>query len=254
MPAWPRSCVTAAAPCRESMSRRQRNLRVRSSTKPRGIVSGPDFVPLSGSDHAVSIARSVNASSSHGRPAGCRAPRPQRRPVAADRCSNGQAVHMSGAHRPLPPLAGRARGWRSRDTSRTVRAPLPHHSTACRSDRPSSADHCLQRIPGAPLRVADRSVAFIERGQHGDRKNFEPAFPVGTFLTQYRLGIQRRPTRRLPHRLMTRHSTSPRKRASPDPSHRPGIEWSCQTIWSCFTYPRPISRSAVPHTPCTAGK
>jgi hypothetical protein len=138
MPAWPRSCVTAAAPCREPMSQRQRNLRGRSSTKPRGIVSGPDFVPLSGSDHAVSIARSVNASSSHGRPAGCRAARPHRRPGwPPDRCSNGQAVHVSGAHRPLPPGGSRA-SCRSRDTSRTVRAPLPHHSTACRSDRPSS--------------------------------------------------------------------------------------------------------------------
>jgi hypothetical protein len=88
-------------------------------------VSGPDFVPLSGSDHAVSIARSVNASSSHGRPAGCRAPRPQRRPGwPPDRCSNGQAVHVSGAHRPLPPGGSRA-SCRSRDTSRTVRAPLP---------------------------------------------------------------------------------------------------------------------------------
>jgi hypothetical protein len=58
--------------------------------------------------------------------------------------------------------------------------------------------------------VADRSVAFTERGQQGDRKTFEPAFPVGAFLAQYRLGIQRRPPHRLPHRLMTRHSTSTR--------------------------------------------
>ena len=102
-------------------------------------MSGPDFVPLSGSDHAVSIARSVNASSSHGRPAGCRAPRPHRRPGwPPDRCSNGQAVHVSGAHRPLPP-GGSCASWRSRVTSRTVRAPLPHHATASRSDRPSSS-------------------------------------------------------------------------------------------------------------------
>jgi hypothetical protein len=170
----------------------------------------PGFEPLSGSDHAVSIARSVNASSSHGGPAGCRAPRPQRRPGwPPDRCSNGQAVHVSGAHRPLPPGASCASG-RSRDTSPTERAPLPHHSTACRGDRPSSTGHCLQRSPGAPLRVADRSIAFTECGQQGDRKTFEPAFPIGTFLAQYRLGIQCRPPRRLPHRLMTRYSTSPR--------------------------------------------
>jgi hypothetical protein len=138
MAAWPRSCVPRAPPCRESVSQRQRSLRVRSSTKPRGIVSGPDFVPLSGSGHAVSIARSVNASSFHG-PAGCRAPRPQRRPGwPPDRCSNGQAVHVSGAHRPLP-HGGSCGSWRGRDTSRTVRAQLPHQSTACRSDRRSSA-------------------------------------------------------------------------------------------------------------------
>jgi hypothetical protein len=138
MPAWPRTCVTGAAPCRLSMSRRQRSLRVRSSTKSRGIVSGPDFVPLSGSDHAVSIARSVNASSSHGSPAGCRTQRPQRRPGwPPDRCSNGQAVHVSGAHRPLPPGGSRA-SCRSQDTSRTVRAPLPPPLNRL-PQRPSSA-------------------------------------------------------------------------------------------------------------------
>ena len=138
-----------------------RSLRVRSST-PRGIVSGLDFVPLTGSDHAVSIARSVNASSSHGRPAGCRAPRPQRRPGSPpDRCSNGQAVHVSGAHRPLAP-GGSCASWRSRDTSRTVRAPLPHHSTASRSDRPSSAVIVCSASPArlsvrGPLRRVHRA-------------------------------------------------------------------------------------------------
>jgi hypothetical protein len=48
--------------------------------------------------------------------------------------------------------------------------------------------HCPQRLPCPPLRVADRGVAFTERGQHRDRQTFEPAFPVGTFLAQYRLG------------------------------------------------------------------
>jgi hypothetical protein len=94
---------------------------------------------------------------------------------------------VSGAHRPLPP-GGSCASWRSPDTSRTVRAALPHHSTASRSDRPSSAVIVCSASPGAPLRVADRSVAFTERGQHGDRKTIEPAFPVGTFLAQHRLG------------------------------------------------------------------
>jgi len=181
-----------------------RSLRVRSSTKPRGIVSGLDFVPLSGSDHAVSIARSVNASSSRGRPAGCRAPRPQRRPGSPpDRCSNGQAVHVSGAHRPLPP-GGSCASWRSRDTSRTVRAPLPHHSTASRSDRPSSA---VIVCSASPARLSVRGpLRRVHRARSARRPpDFEPAFPVGPFSAQYRLGIQRPPPRRLPHRLLTHH-------------------------------------------------
>jgi hypothetical protein len=95
---------------------------------------------------------------------------------------------VSGAHRPLP-LGGSSASWRSRDTSRTIRAPLPHHSTACCSDQALLCSHCLERIPGAPLRAADRSVAFTEHGQHGDRQSFEPAFPVGPFSAQYRVGV-----------------------------------------------------------------
>jgi hypothetical protein len=50
-----------------------RSLRVRSST-PRGIVSGLDFVPLTGSDHAVSIARSRPYQQPERRPSGPSAP------------------------------------------------------------------------------------------------------------------------------------------------------------------------------------
>jgi hypothetical protein len=49
--------------------------------------------------------------------------------------------------------------------------------------------HRPQSLPSPPLSVPDESVAFTERGQHCDRQSFEPAFPVGTFFTQYRLGI-----------------------------------------------------------------
>jgi len=49
--------------------------------------------------------------------------------------------------------------------------------------------HRLQRLPGTPFRVADRPVAFTERGQHIDRQTLEPSFPVGPFFAQYRLGI-----------------------------------------------------------------
>jgi hypothetical protein len=44
-------------------------------------------------------------------------------------------------------------------------------------------------LSGAPLSVPDQSSAFTERGQHGDRQTLKPAFPVGPFFTQYRLGI-----------------------------------------------------------------
>jgi hypothetical protein len=58
--------------------------------------------------------------------------------------------------------------------------------------------------------VLDRSVAFTDCGQHGDRQTFEPAFPVYPFFAQHRLSIQCRPTRRLPDRLLTHHiSPSP---------------------------------------------
>jgi hypothetical protein len=51
--------------------------------------------------------------------------------------------------------------------------------------------HRQQRAAaGAPLRVPDCSVAFTERSQHRDRQSFEPAFPVGPFFPEDRLGIQ----------------------------------------------------------------
>jgi hypothetical protein len=44
-------------------------------------------------------------------------------------------------------------------------------------------------LPSALLSVPDESIAFTERGQHRDRQTLEPAFPVGAFLAQDRLGI-----------------------------------------------------------------
>jgi hypothetical protein len=49
--------------------------------------------------------------------------------------------------------------------------------------------HCPQRLRRAQLSRPDESIAFTKRCQHGDRQDFEPAFPVGTFFAQYRLGI-----------------------------------------------------------------
>ncbi len=64
-------------------------------------------------------------------------------------------------------------------------APLerfPHRQTLIVSHRPQS-------VPSPPLSIPDQSIAFSKRGQHRDRQSFEPAFPVGPFFTQYRLGI-----------------------------------------------------------------
>ena len=49
--------------------------------------------------------------------------------------------------------------------------------------------HRPQRLPSALLSVPDQSIAFAKRGQHRDRQTLKPAFPIGTFFAQYRLGI-----------------------------------------------------------------
>jgi hypothetical protein len=76
----------------------------------------------------------------------------------------------------------------------------------------------------------------------------EPAFPIGTLFAQHRLAIQRRPACCLPHRLLTRHSTSPRYGSSRDPRHRRGVEQSPATISSCFAYPHRF-QDPMCHTP-----
>jgi hypothetical protein len=49
--------------------------------------------------------------------------------------------------------------------------------------------HRPQRLASAPLSVPDEGIAFAKRGQHRDCQSFEPAFSVGSFFAQYRLGI-----------------------------------------------------------------
>jgi len=49
--------------------------------------------------------------------------------------------------------------------------------------------HCPHRLRSAPLSVPNQSIAFTQRRQHHHRQSFEPAFPIGPFFTQYRLGI-----------------------------------------------------------------
>jgi hypothetical protein len=44
-------------------------------------------------------------------------------------------------------------------------------------------------LPSAPLSVPDESITLSKRGQHGERQAFEPAFSVGPFFAQCRLGI-----------------------------------------------------------------
>jgi hypothetical protein len=64
---------------------------------------------------------------------------------------------------------------RNRMTSRAV-TPLPHQSTASRTDSPS----CHQRLPGTPFRAPDCSVAFTKCCQHSHRQTLKPAIPAGT--------------------------------------------------------------------------
>jgi hypothetical protein len=106
----------------------------------------------------------------------------------------------------------------------------------------------MQRLPGAPFCVADCSVAFTECGQHGDRQTLESVFAVGPLSAQYRPGIQRRPPRRLPHRLLTHHRLLIHFAPSLSPKHLPMTRAVITTISSCLTYPQPISKSDVPHT------
>jgi hypothetical protein len=49
----------------------------------------------------------------------------------------------------------------------------------------------LQRLPGAPIRAADRGVAFTECGQRGDRQPLEAAFPVGPLFAPLCKSIKR---------------------------------------------------------------
>jgi hypothetical protein len=134
-------------------------------------------------------------------------------------------------------------------------ADLPHRKAASAAPLDRLADrqalvlgHHLQRLPGAPFCVADRCVAFTECGQHGDRQTLEPALPVGPLFAQYRLGIQRRAPRRLPHHLLTHHRLPIHFAPSLSPKHLPARRAVITTISTCFTYPQPISRSDVPHT------
>lgn len=96
--------------------------------------------------------------------------------------SDGRSL-PSRAFRLLPPGRSCA-SWRNRVTSRTVRRPLPHQSTASSNDRPCSMVMVWGATPGAPFRVADRGVAFTQRGQHGDCQTLQPAVPDGPLFAQ----------------------------------------------------------------------
>jgi hypothetical protein len=50
-------------------------------------------------------------------------------------------------------------------TSRTV-TPLPHQSTASRTDKPSSS---VQRLPSPQLSAPNQNIAFTKSGQYRDR-------------------------------------------------------------------------------------
>jgi hypothetical protein len=107
------------------------------------------------------------------------------------------------------PLGVSGAGRRSRVTSRIVTA-LPHHLTASRMDSPSSPVIVRSASPArlsASRTAPSRSPIAVSTStaRPSSRRS-----RVGTLSARYRLGIQRRPACCLPHRLLTRHSISPR--------------------------------------------
>jgi hypothetical protein len=72
---------------------------------------------------------------------------------------------------------------------------LPHRDAAAApvgglATRQTLVDgHRQQRAASALLRVPDGPIAFAECSQHVNHPRLQPAFPVGAFFAQYRLGI-----------------------------------------------------------------
>jgi len=117
-----------------------------------------------------------------------------------NRCTVSGSLATSRRARPGQPRSSDA--WFSSSVLLTaVKPPQPGYLTQCEAvttpfDRLAHRQalvvgHRSQRVSGAPLSVLDRTVAFTERGQHGDRQPLQSAFPVGPFLAPRCLGIQR---------------------------------------------------------------
>jgi hypothetical protein len=151
--------------------------------------------------------------------------------IAADAHHSGTCLAVSAAA-PRPP----PRPCASRPTARSPphvlrlsagdalqvlgKSPQPGYVPHCNAaaapvgglaDRQTLIDgHHSQRLSGTQLRVLDRLIAFTERDQHLNRQILKPTFPVGPYLAQYRMGVQRRPACWLPYRLLTHHLIPPR--------------------------------------------
>jgi hypothetical protein len=97
---------------------------------------------------------------------------------------------------------------------------------------------CSDKVAGAKL----AAVAQPPGTAHGD-VDLPPSL----------LRIQRRPKRLLPHRLLTHHRLPSPTLVLQSVLAAPMSPAVTLTIPVCFAYPQPISRSDVPHTPCTAG-
>jgi len=100
------------------------------------------------------------------------------------------------------PLIRSFRGW---DPHPIRMIPAPAERRASRNDSPSSSVIVCSAAPARSSAFRTAALPFTECDQYGDRQPLESAFPVGPFSAEYRLGIQRRASRRLPHRLLTRH-------------------------------------------------
>jgi hypothetical protein len=165
-------------------------------------------------------------------------------------------VDASRAHRPLPSGGSRA-SWRSRETSRTV-TPLAHHSTASRSDRPSSMVIVCSASPArlsASRTAASRSPSAIRtataKPSSGVPGRHVPcAVPPGHLTLS--AAPPASPTADSSH-LPYRHQSFIDTGLSLGPKQLPTSQAVTATDRVCFTYPLLISKFDVRHTFCILG-
>ena len=103
------------------------------------------------------------------------------------------AESCNAATQPDQPAAHPTRPFDRPDAGEPQQPGYLSHSDAAAAPVDRFAYHTLRgssaELAQPLLSVPDESIAVTKRGQRGDRQSFEPAFPVGPFFPQYRLGI-----------------------------------------------------------------